>query len=81
MLGCIIVDERPPDYHLGRLVKEIEDDIEVLWSEMGYEALDGLYSMYEGSEDITCMSVKRLRGKRDKRYGKVNIFKGGEVVG
>ncbi len=73
--------ENPPDYVLGRVAREIEDDIELLWSEMGFEALDGLYSMYEGSEDITCMSAKRLRGKRDKRYGKGNMFRSSGVTG
>ncbi len=59
---------------LKRVLESMDEDIDRLWSEMGAEALDGLYSIYEKSEDLTCFSAKRLRGKRDKRYGSGNIF-------
>ena len=44
-------------------------DLEALEAEMGAEAIDGLYSMYEGGEELTCFTAKKLLGKRDKRYG------------
>ena len=68
-----------PDYILRRVLEEMNKDLEDLWSESGAEALDGLYSMYEGSEDLTCLSSKRVRGRRDKRYGRGNVFRGGDA--
>ncbi len=65
---------RSPDRVLEKAVRDIDRDLEVLWSEAGAEALDGLYSMYEGSEDVTCLSAKKLMGRRDKRYGRQNLF-------
>ncbi len=44
-------------------------DLDTLEAEMGAEAIDGLYSMYEGGEELTCFTAKKLLGKRDKRYG------------
>lgn len=36
------------------------------------EFMDGLTSLYEGSEDYTCLTLKKLMGKREKgRAGNV----------
>lgn len=58
--------------------RRVTDDVASLWAELGAEAIDGLYSIYEGCEDVSCLTSKRLLGKRDKNYGsKDNLFKGG----
>lgn len=63
-------DGSPPD-QAWRVLR----DVEALEAELGAEAVDGLYSIIEGSEDITCLSVKKLKGKKDKRYGRANLFR------
>ncbi len=50
-------------------------DIEALEAELGADAVDGLYSILEGGEDVTCFTAKMLRGRRDKRYGSGSIFR------
>lgn len=50
-------------------------DMELLEAELGADAVDGLYSIVEGGEDVTCFSVKKLKGRRDKNYGKGNMFR------
>ncbi len=55
--------------------RRVLEDVEALEAELGAEAVDGLYSIVEGSEDITCLSVKKLKGRRDKLYGKGNLFR------
>ncbi len=55
--------------------RRVLEDVEALKAELGAEAVDGLYSIVEGSEDITCLSVKKLKGRRDKLYGKGNLFR------
>ncbi|MEB3780165.1 MAG: hypothetical protein GSR85_08040 [Desulfurococcales archaeon] len=64
-----------PNPALKRVIESMEEDIDRLWSEMGAEALDGIYSIYEKSEDLTCFSAKKLRGRRDKRYDRGNVFR------
>ena len=57
--------------------REILRDLELLEAEAGAEALDGLWSMIDGGDDVACLSMKKLRGRRDK-FGtpRRNIFKG-----
>ena len=52
----------------------VKADLESLDAELGAEALDGLYSIYEEGEDVSCMTLKRILGKRDKKYGAGNLF-------
>ncbi len=65
-------------YRRGSLpepARRVLEDVEALEAELGAEAVDGLYSILEGSEDITCLSIKKLKGKRDKRYGRASLFR------
>ena len=56
--------------------RELLRDLELLEAEMGAEALDGLWSMIDGGDDVSCLSVKKLRGRRDKFGGRrVNVFR------
>lgn len=52
----------------------VKDDLERLKAELGAEALDGLYSICEDGEDISCMTAKRVLGQRDKKYGGEHLF-------
>ena len=49
----------------------------MLEAEAGAEALDGLWSMIDGGDDVACLSMKKLRGRRDK-FGspRRNLFRG-----
>ncbi|HID04215.1 MAG TPA: hypothetical protein EYH45_02300 [Candidatus Caldiarchaeum subterraneum] len=53
----------------------VKADVESLEAELGAEAVDGLYSICEEGEDVSCMTLKRILGKRDKKYGGGNLFK------
>nr|KJR73154.1 MAG: hypothetical protein TU35_07515 [Thermoproteus sp. AZ2] len=39
------------------------------------EAVDGLINLYLGTEDYTCMTAKKLAGKRDKGVMRSNAFR------
>ena len=56
-------------------LRDVVASVEELMSEAGAEAIDGLYSIYEGSEELSCFTAKRLKGRRDKVYGKKSIFR------
>ncbi|MCE4602509.1 MAG: hypothetical protein F7B18_04920 [Desulfurococcales archaeon] len=54
---------------------KVTQDIELLEAELGADAVDGLYSILDGGEDVTCFTAKRIKGRRDKRYGSGSIFR------
>ena len=64
-----------PDNRIPGPASRVASDIELLEAELGADAVDGLYSIIEGGEDITCFSAKKLKGRRDKNYDGNNIFK------
>ncbi len=45
--------------------EQVKKDLERLYTEVP-EAIDGLLSLYNGKEDYTCFTAKKLMGKRDK---------------
>ncbi|HII47966.1 hypothetical protein [Pyrobaculum aerophilum] len=45
--------------------EQVKKDLERLYTEVP-EAIDGLLSLYNGEEDYTCFTAKKLMGKRDK---------------
>ena len=52
----------------------LKEDIERLIAEAGPEAMDGLYSILEDGEDITCFTLRKiLRRRRGDRDGE-NLF-------
>ncbi|MEM4082014.1 MAG: hypothetical protein QXK71_07360 [Pyrobaculum sp.] len=50
------------------LERQRADALKFIQEELGLvpEAIGGLYSYVEGVEDVTCLSLKKLYGMRDK---------------
>lgn len=38
------------------------------------EFMDGLTSLYEGAEDYTCLTLKKLAGRREKGQARAVLF-------
>ncbi|WP_460124321.1 hypothetical protein [Stetteria hydrogenophila] len=60
---------------LMEAARMVIEDLKALEAELGAEAVDGLYSILEGSPDVSCALAKKLRGRRDKQYGRVSLFR------
>ncbi|MEZ0248099.1 MAG: hypothetical protein ABWJ97_02395 [Thermoproteus sp.] len=55
--------------------KRHEEFLEVFEKELRLmgESYGGLYSLIVGEEDYTCMTAKKLLGKRDKNWGSTSL--------
>ena len=53
---------------------DLKEDIENLIAEAGPEAMDGLYSILEDSEDITCFMLRRILRRRKRENAGENLF-------
>jgi hypothetical protein len=55
-----------------RQYEQVKADLEKLYAEIP-EGIDGLTSLYYGEEDYTCLTAKKLMGRRDKGVQR-NVF-------